>query len=238
MKISNSATYLIDIGNTRIKAAPARQPFSVTATPHRQLDTLLHDIATTQPKHMYITCGRSVIAKQSLNTIQTFAQQHDITIQLLTVRPGWLAVNYNDSTQFGIDRFLHLLAARERYNSHFCVVSAGTAITLDFFTHQHKGGMILPGLSTAKSSLTEKAGLDSIEKPSQLLGNSTATSIGAGIYFGFKNLIYSSIKHVEKAHKTRYNIILTGGDAEVLYEYGIIINHLLFEGMLTYREKL
>lgn len=229
--------FLLDIGNTRIKATPARTPFSVSTVAHGQLQPLWQHLREAAPQQLYIAAGRSAAAQTSLTTIQHFARQQQLHITLLRVRPDWLALNYTDPTQFGIDRFLHLLAAQARYGQDFCVVSAGTAITLDFFTRHHQGGMILPGLGSARTLLAEKAGLDCIEKPSELLGNSTATSIGSGLYFGFKNLIYSSIKRVEKAHNTRYQVILTGGDAEVLYEHGIIINHLLFEGMLSYCRK-
>lgn len=230
------STYLIDIGNTRIKATPASQPFTVTAVVHSEIRQLLQTLTHAKTTRILLVVGRSAAAQHSLATLQAFAARQAITVTTVSVRTDWLSVNYQEVSQFGVDRFLHLLAAKRRYQQQFCVVSAGTAITLDFFSNKHLGGMILPGLGSAQSLLAEKTGLTSLEKPSTILGNSTATSIGSGLYFGFKNLIYSSVEQVEKEYKTLFRVVLTGGDAQVLYKHGIIINHLLFEGMLSYLE--
>lgn len=226
--------YLIDIGNTRIKATVAQQPFVVTAVTHDNLSDLLAILTAAKPSRLLLASGRSASAQHCLSALKQFAAANDCSATELTVRPDWLAINYEDTSQFGLDRFLHLLAARARYGDNFCVVSAGTAITLDFYAQRHRGGMILPGVGAAKSLLASKAGLHHIEKPRELLGNNTATSIGAGIYFGYRNLITSTVAQLEETYDISYKLILTGGDAEVLYEYGDIINHLLFEGMLSY----
>ncbi|MGY0398882.1 MAG: type III pantothenate kinase [Ostreibacterium sp.] len=226
--------YFIDIGNTRIKYTHNQLPFSICAIKHNDLTPLFDKLFRYQATKLLITAGRSSLAQKALSNITDFATTHQMAIEIVVVKPNLLKINYRDTTQFGVDRFLNLLASRKRHQSYFCIVSCGTAITLDFYTNEHIGGMILPGLNSSKQLLKEKAGLKFIEKPETLLGNSTATSIGAGIYFGYQNLIKESIVRIERKLNQHFTINFTGGDSQVLCQKGEIIPHLLFEGMQQY----
>ncbi len=226
--------YLIDIGNTRIKYTAAQQPFQIAATTHQHLSPLLETLSSSATQ-LVVTLGRSEQAQQSFFAIKKLAEKHRMTVLKVHTNTAQLAINYKDSSQFGCDRFLNLLAAQKEFQKNFCVVSCGTAITLDFFTDKHIGGMILPGLGLSKQLLEEKAGLPQIEKPEQLLGNDTATCIGAGIYFGYQNLIEKSIERIEKKLRLSFAVGFTGGDAEVLCHKGKIIPDLLFSGMIIYQ---
>lgn len=243
--------YFIDIGNTRIKFTTAphrtdrqfRTPdFDIHATTHDKLPPLLQCLSSdkkqNKPQRLLIAAGRSPQAQASLSSIENVAKQHHIETIRAEVKPQLLAVNYADSSQFGIDRFLNLLAAREHLHNYFCVVSCGTAITLDFYTQQHIGGMILPGLGASKQLLMEKTGLQSIGKPTKLLGNDTASSIGVGLYFGYQNLIKESIARIEKNVNHSFLVVFTGGDAEVLCTRKKVIPQLLFQGMAIYEQKI
>lgn len=243
------SNYFIDIGNTRIKHTAEQVPFQVQLTKHTHLPPLFTAITRARPKYLLVCSGRSATAQQTHTAITDFAKAHSLSLDTITTRPEMLAVNYQDPQQFGSDRFLHLLAGRERCQSAFCVVSAGTAITLDFYLDRHIGGMILPGLGSAKSLLADKTGLTAIEMPASLLGDDTATTVGAGIYVGYQNLIHRSIERVSTAYHTQFTTLFTGGDAGNLqqptdsvnntrnqYAQGHIINQLLFEGMLCYQK--
>ncbi len=233
-KIDNC--YFIDIGNTRIKYGKAITPFTIQYSQHLALRDLFCDIKNAA--QLLITAGRSDSAQNALNEILAFAHKRAITTRQVTTNTRLLAVNYSDISQFGVDRFLHLLAGKKRYRENFCIVSAGTAITLDFYTQQHIGGMILPGLGSAKSLLAEKAGLPQINYPVHSLGSDTASCIGAGIYLGYQNLIEKSIENIANEQQTDFHIIFTGGDAGVLCKNHCIVPTLLFEGMLEYGTHL
>ncbi len=226
--------FLIDIGNTRVKYTANAEVLTVSAVAHNHLQTLFDVLQQHKTDRLLLTAGRSKKAQNTLSAIQTFATQHAISSAIVTVNPEQLAVNYSDISQFGEDRFLHLLAARQRFTRHFCVVSCGTAITVDFYTNRHIGGMIAPGLGMAQAVLSEKAGLHTIKKPMTILGNDTASSIGSGLYFGYQNLIYGSISQVEKKLHVSLQLVFTGGDAESLSVDTLIIPELLFEGMRIY----
>lgn len=230
--------YFIDIGNTRIKYTQAQQPFSLDFVTHDNISPLLNQLSLTNTTQLLIVTGRSQQAQQSLSSIVQFAKQHRMTVKHVTVNSKWLTVNYTDISQFGCDRFLNLLAAKEQFQQNFCVVSCGTAITLDFFAHRHIGGMILPGLGLSKQLLAEKAGLPNIEKPQHLLGHDTASSIGSGLYFGYQNLITESIRRIEKELSLSFTVGFTGGDAEVLCQKAVVIDNLLFTGMAIYQKYI
>lgn len=224
----------IDIGNTRIKTCKNQQPFQLHYIEHNQVTDLCDIIDQRRTRQLLLTAGRSEVAQNSLHKILQYAEKKAIKAEVVSINNDMLAVNYTDITQFGADRFLNLLAAKARYGQNFCVVSCGTAITLDFYTNQHIGGMITPGIGIASQLLATKTGLTNIEKPSELLGNSTATSIGSGIYFGYQNLVYGSIKHIEKTQNTLFYKVFTGGDSRIICTEGDIVPELLFEGMQRY----
>lgn len=224
--------FFIDIGNTRTKYTANTADLSPTAVTHNE--PLFEVLRQQKADRLLLTAGRSEKARQTLTAIQTFAKQNGMSCEVVKVNPKQLVVNYTDVSQFGEDRFLHLLAARQRVEKHFCVVSCGTAITLDFYTDRHIGGMIALGLGLSKNVLSEKTGLENIKKPTLILGNDTASSIGSGLYFGYQNLIYGSIQNVSKKLNLSFQVIFTGGDAEVLSDNDLIIPELLFEGMKIY----
>lgn len=224
----------IDIGNTRVKIAKDQHPLQTRYAYHDDLSSVFAVIQTSDIQRILLTSGRSTAAQRSLAAIVAFAEQHHVSVDTVSVQPTLLAINYDDPTQFGADRFLNLLAAKARYQRGFCVVSCGTAITLDFFTDRHIGGMIAPGIHSAKQLLAEKTGLTNIKKPSDKLGNDTATSIGSGIYFGYQNLIYGSIENIEKTQNISLRTVVTGGDSQLIYRYGDLAPDLLFEGMRHY----
>lgn len=226
--------YYIDIGNTRIKFTQPQKDLSLTAVTHDKLAVLLAVLERQKAQRLLITVGRSAVAKQSLDTLLAFADDKAIKSEMVIVKPQLLAINYADSKQFGVDRFLHLLAARQRLKNHFCVISCGTAITLDFYADHHLGGMIIPGLGMSKQSLKEKTGLKNIKKPMGILGNSTATCIGSGIYFGYQNLIYGSIEKVQQSTNLSFQLVFSGGDAGLLSADDLVVDKLLFEGMRIY----
>lgn len=239
--------FFIDIGNTRIKFTADTTAFApadigiadggvhgAAKASQRLLAPLFDALLRQHAKRLLITVGRSTAAQSCLTLIKQFAEQQQIRLETVSVNPDMLSINYQDVSQFGADRFLHLLAARRRLGDNFCVVSCGTAITLDFYSNGHIGGMIAPGLGMSKQLLAQRTGLYEIAKPVSLLGHDTASSIGAGLYFGYKNLVFGSIAEVEKSLNSSLQLVFSGGDAKVLAAEHQVIPELLFEGMRIY----
>jgi type III pantothenate kinase len=121
----------------------------------------------------------------------------------------------------GIDRIALASAAVHLYiNKNVLVIDAGTCITYDFINSENEylGGAISPGISLRYKSLhtfTDKLPLLEANNSKLLIGNSTATSIHAGVVNG---VLYEIDGFIE-AYKNNYEnltVILTGGDAHFL----------------------
>lgn len=227
---------LVDIGNTRIKYTRYPQPFVIHYNTHQQHETLISFIQTNNINRLCLTTGRSSQAQQTLTALIEWSQTklYEIDINIVRVNQQLIDINYTKPEQFGVDRFLNLLAAKARYQKNFCVISCGTAITLDFYSNRHLGGMILLGLGASIDLLAQKTNLKTIKKPQEKLGNDTASSIGAGLYLGYKNLISCSIIDIEKTYNLSFQRVFTGGDGQLLLAEGEMIETLLFEGMSIY----
>lgn len=67
---------------------------------------------------------------------------------------------YADPAQLGVDRWLAICAAFARYRAPLCVVDAGTATTIDIVSGdgEHRGGLILPGITLMQSALLGETG--------------------------------------------------------------------------------
>lgn len=73
-------------------------------------------------------------------------------------RQGGVASAYHWPEQLGVDRWLGLLAARALYPSEaVCIVSVGTALTVDLLDSQgrHHGGVITPGPALMVAALLD-----------------------------------------------------------------------------------
>ena len=60
-------------------------------------------------------------------------------------RAGDLVNSYQDPRKMGVDRWLAMLAARQRCDQRLCVIDAGSALTIDVVAAdgRHEGGYIL-----------------------------------------------------------------------------------------------
>ncbi len=128
---------------------------------------------------------------------------------------------YGTPQTLGIDRIALVSAAAHKYqDTNVLVIDAGTCITYDFLNsdNEYLGGAISPGLSMRYKSLhtfTDKLPLLEANNPKAVTGNSTTTSIHAGVVNG---VLYEIDGFIE-AYKNNYEnltVILTGGDAQFL----------------------
>ncbi len=127
---------------------------------------------------------------------------------------------YADPGQFGIDRYLDLLATRVAYRCPAIVIDAGTAVTIDALdaAGDHAGGIIFPGLRLLRRSLgqgTDRIALET-EAPSALFGDSTASCVSGGVFYGLQGAVRGIVGAMAQHLGGRATIITTGGDAGVI----------------------
>ncbi|MEQ1803617.1 MAG: type III pantothenate kinase [Gammaproteobacteria bacterium] len=136
---------------------------------------------------------------------------------------------YADPAQLGIDRWLAICAAFDRYRAPVCVVDAGTATTIDVVagSGEHQGGLILPGLGLMESALLGGTGdlarLAASSRPPGdapapatgpvALGRDTAAAIRNGALQATAGLAAACLQRTGSGL-----LILTGGAAPPLVE--------------------
>jgi type III pantothenate kinase len=212
---------LLDLGNSRLKWACAEnsqldygQPLLHHDITRQTLRALWQDL---KPQKIDVSCVGNV---KLLNTITAVARElwQDILItmpstetQAYGVKNGYLQPN-----KLGIDRWLALIAVRQKMNTPVCVVDCGTAITVDVLNEngEHQGGLICAGLTLMKTALAfNTADLPLAEAP---YNAGLAIETEAAIYNGTLFAISGLIERVMQKQTENTVLFLTGGDAPII----------------------
>ena len=127
-----------------------------------------------------------------------------------------LKINYNPPASVGIDRIVAASAAVQKYGKPCIICDFGTATTIDAVNSigEYLGGTITPGLKVLADALFEKTSkLPKVEisKVETVIGNSTADSIRAGIYYGYAGLVERIIRQMIAELGEMPRIVATGG---------------------------
>lgn len=236
----------LDIGNTRLKywVTENNQIIEHAAELHLQspADLLLGLIQHFKNLGIHQVGVSSVQDKKSNERIRKILKQLNIPIVCAQVHAKYagLSCGYDDTTQLGIDRWLQVLAVANNANDKYCVISCGTALTIDLADGlNHLGGYILPNLYLQRDSLIQNT--KGIKIPDAAFdelspGRNTIDAVHHGILLG----LVSTIKNV--LEQSPRKLILTGGDAPLfakfLAEYNPVIEaDLLLRGLQRYIEN-
>jgi type III pantothenate kinase len=128
-----------------------------------------------------------------------------------------LICGYDEPSQLGIDRWLQVLAVATQAHENYCVISCGTALTIDLAQgQQHLGGFILPNLYLQRDSLIQNT--KGIKIPDAAFselnpGRNTIDAVHHGILLG----LLSTIEKV--LHDFPAQLVLTGGDAPLFAQH-------------------
>lgn len=148
---------------------------------------------------------------------------------------------YRIPETLGIDRWLNLLAVCDL--QPVCVVSCGTALTIDLMKeNEHLGGYILPGLKMQIDALvqgTRRVRPVPEDELSLLPGRSTGEAVYNGITLGAVSTITRAAELLRSLSSDEQpTIVLTGGDAEKLSVYlqkpHVMIPSLILKGLQRY----
>ena len=211
---------VIDIGNTRIKAAVfednnLKEKFDFT------IDLLQNTIENILLKNNSITDLVLSSVGNSKNNLFSFLDGK-INVHSISHSDNFPFHNlYETPATLGIDRMVLASGAVLQFpNQNRLVIDAGTCVTYDFIDENdnYHGGAIAPGLRLRYESLhqyTAKLPLLTLQIPENILGNSTNSAIHSGVVNGMVFEIDGFIDYY-KAHYSNFIIILTGGDAEFL----------------------
>lgn len=131
-----------------------------------------------------------------------------------------MPILYEPVSDVGADRIVNAVAAYRLFGGPAIVVDFGTATTFDAVSQagEYLGGIIAPGVGiSAEALFTRTAKLPRVEirKPPRIIGNSTVTSMQAGIYFGYVGLVEEILRRM-KQELGEPHVIATGGLAQLI----------------------
>lgn len=154
--------WLFDLGNTRLKLAPLLADGrcgEVSAWAHDQHD-LAEVLAQALPPRLETAFVASVAGEaRRVALLQGLAARCTrISLARTQAACGSLRIAYAEPSRLGVDRFLALLAARDRGGAAL-VVGVGTALTVDLLDAegQHLGGRIAPSPTLMRQILHQRA---------------------------------------------------------------------------------
>lgn len=216
---------LVDIGNSRIKAALATHGDWLALAP---LATAAPDLGIWEAALAGCTPARvlasSVAGASAGQALVAFAARHwQCTVEFAKVRVthAGMTTRYRDPAQLGIDRWLAALAAWCEAQGPVCVIDAGTALTVDIVDADasHRGGLIAPGPELMRESLSRgTARLASTHLAPVLdFADNTEDAISLGCTEATRGLIASVAERLaSRAAGQDYRWYLTGGAAPLV----------------------
>lgn len=208
---------LIDIGNSRLKWAQSdgHSISAVTAVDHAgDPAAAIRTLAATSVAAVWV--AHVMGGDHEGKILDAVQSRFGLRASIARTRAQYrgLKCAYTDPSRLGIDRWLMLLAAWSEVRGACCVVSAGTALTLDAVDAggQHLGGFIAPGLTPMlKTTLgsTRFATGDIAAVYTDGLGTDTEACVRQGAFLAGVGAIREGLRAAGlPAHK-----FICGGDA-------------------------
>jgi type III pantothenate kinase len=220
----------IDIGNSRIKWGLWQAGQLVESAAHEyvieDVGSLLNDNWRhfEKPDVVMLAC----VADNTVETImQAWLHEHwRIQAQVFraTRQFGAMTHAYKKPEQHGADRWAAMIAARDMYSVPLCVISCGTAVTVDVIdaTGKHLGGQIVPGPDLMLDALRQRLpALADIETPpgcnaGAVFASNTADAVTSGVH----NMLAAGLDRASENARNLVGVemktLLTGGGATVM----------------------
>lgn len=132
--------------------------------------------------------------------------------------PPAVTVRVPNPRGVGADRLANAAAAWARCRRAAVVVDAGSAVTYDVVSSRGAfvGGAIAPGLGLWSAALHRHCALLPLVRPRRTpraLGRTTVANIEAGLWWGMRGAIETTVRRIARELGGRPRIIGTGGDA-------------------------
>ena len=235
---------LVDLGNSRWKMTHTDDlAFSqVVSGSYKEMDDLgavLRSVA--QPiDSIWLASVVDDRTTEAFSEILRHSLERSVRRVVSTDSMPDLISGYRKRDQLGIDRLMAMVAARAQTRAPFCVVDAGTAVTIDFVDAEggHLGGFILPGQRMFRRCLLDNTSIPRDEDVDEhaVLGRDTATAVAlAGRYAvtGIVGQVLAGPRSLFPNEQT--TTFVGGGDAEEFL--GLLsppchkLDHLVLRGL-------
>jgi type III pantothenate kinase len=215
---------LIDIGNTRIKWARLVQgrigEQSAAAHTDWTRDDFIQQVLSSGPRAERVFIGN--VSGQRMADLARAAIVHAWQIEPRFVHSpaaqAGIRNAYPEPAKLGVDRWLAMLGARAIEPRPLCVVSVGTAMTIDGLdaSGQHLGGVIVPGPELMVSSLLKNTS-DIAQRAAggqardELFADNTLGAIQQGAVQALAALVERALDTLRKQLGQPPVLLLTGG---------------------------
>jgi type III pantothenate kinase len=239
--------WLIDLGNSRLKCAALDaqgRRGEIFAISHEQSDPLaallgrLGDSADGSDVWL-----ASVASNERTEAVIGALQRSQAGVfQIHTqARCGELRIAYSEPSRLGVDRFLSLLAACERSDGPWLIVSAGSALTVDLLgaDGRHIGGLIAPMPAQMRAGLGQQiAHLDLANGVVRDFADDSADALASGAHAAAVGLVERCLRKANERLGTMPTLLITGGGAEILADIDhprkIYLPGLVLDGIAQY----
>lgn len=242
---------LIDIGNTRIKWATydsaglsVQQAACYAGWGVDQFTREVLSFASRPERVLVSNVGGTAIG----GIVRDAIEQHwGLTPELVVSTAAACGVRnaYPVPANLGADRWLAVIAAHARARRLHCIVSVGTAMTIDGVdaSGQHLGGVIVPGPGLMVGSLLRNTS-DIAQRAQQglatdaLFADNTLGAIHQGSVHALAALVERAVETLRQQEGTAPVVLLTGGAAPVVeralrIEYEVVAD-LVLQGLVQY----
>ncbi|HEX2495128.1 MAG TPA: type III pantothenate kinase [Steroidobacter sp.] len=215
---------LIDIGNTRIKWArwSAGRMNEQTAIAHANLtaERLRAAMIEGAPRPQRVLASNVGGARVGELTAECVKAEWNIEIEFVqsTASAGGVRNAYPEPEKLGVDRWLAVIAAHAMTPRAACVVSVGTAMTVDAVdaSGRHYGGVIVPGpdmmigsLFRSTSEIARRA--EQGAATDSLFADNTRAAVEQGAMHALAALAERAVRTFEEQVGETPEFLLTGG---------------------------
>lgn len=191
-------------------------------------------LVSSDPADLVASCKRFDVDRVRVSSVAPLIRYGDIAEhlrdicipELAVVKPGVGGVElaYQDPLSIGVDRWLSMLAARSINRCDLVVVSAGTAMTVDFVSAdgKHLGGLIVPGVHTCAEALygaTDGVGAREVNMHGRWqLGTSTLDCVENGLSAMFQGFV-DQVQWQASERLSDSKIMITGGGGSTVLPF-------------------
>ena len=127
-----------------------------------------------------------------------------------------IKVNYK---QVGSDRLANAISLINN-SKNYIIIDLGTATTFDVLINKsYRGGIIAPGIKLSLNTLSDRASLIpkiNLINIKKVIGVDTVSAVRSGFFWGYAGLIDNIINLIKKEVRKPFDIIITGGFAELI----------------------
>jgi type III pantothenate kinase len=218
---------LLDIGNSSVNWGIEEQEQFISngafSYDKDDFENSLQENLLLSKKPSYVLVS-NVAGTEVFNSLDNWVKkqwQLELWQACVTTNFKELKNSYSDTQQMGIDRWLAMVASWEKYQSSLCVVSCGTALTIDSIDQQgnHLGGYIVPGIELMQRALIANTKQINISVQNHALldyADNTRAAANNGAFLATVAMIDRVVNNLSNESNSKPNCIISGGMAELI----------------------